>query len=65
MGLSRGAVSVTGTGGTPCHYEVVRVEARSIWSGLLSLLGADASPAIIPERLPAAADGVLGGAGLA
>lgn len=35
MGLSRGAVSVTGTGGTPCHYEVVRAEARSNRSGLL------------------------------
>ena len=62
MGLSLGAVSVTGTGGTPCHYEVVRAEARSDRQERASrLFGRGFFFAIIPESRAVAADRVLEG----
>jgi hypothetical protein len=59
MGLLRGAVLAAGTGGVPCHYEVVKAEARSDRSGLFRLSDTDTRPAIAPERLPVAAPGIL------
>jgi hypothetical protein len=45
-GLTWGAVLTTGTGGTPCHYEGVRLEARSSRSGLC-----DSSDTVSPLAL--------------